>query len=144
MRKIMIILSLIFILVACTNENIDQEHLAYVENFGWTIKSFISSEQFMNDEIPPEIHEIYKMINITFMEAYIGKELTSTSYKLKERDPEGEHLNVHIYEHEGEIIGATGGMNTYSGMFNLADKSVLVESEEIKKMEKELYEKLND
>lgn len=135
----MIISSFIFILVACTNENIDKEHLAYVEDFGWTIKSFNSSEQVMMGEISPEIHEIYKVANITFVELYIGKELTVTSYQLNEIDLGGENLIVYIYEYEGEIVGATGVTSAYSGMFNLADKTVVEESQDIKKMKKELY-----
>lgn len=135
----MIISSFIFILVACTNENIDKEHLAYVEDFGWTIKSFNSSEQVMMGEISPEIHEIYKVANITFVELYIGKELTVTSYQLNEIDLGGENLIVYIYEYEGEIVGATGVTSAYSGMFNLADKTVVEESQDMKKMKKELY-----
>ena len=135
----MIISSFIFILVACTNENIDKEHLAYVEDFGWTIKSFNSSEQVMMGEISPEIHEIFKVANITFVELYIGKELTVTSYQLNEIDLGGENLIVYIYEYEGEIVGATGVTSAYSGMFNLADKTVVEESQDMKKMKKELY-----
>ena len=139
MKKVMITLIFIFILVACTNENIDKKHLAYVEDFEWTIKSFISSEQVTIREMMPETREAHKVANITFLESFIGKELTKTSYQLNEIDLGGEHVKAYIYEYEGEIVGAKGGTSAFPGMFNLADKSVLVESEEMKRMKKELY-----
>ena len=141
----MIILSFTFILVACTNENIDKEHLVYIEDLGWTIESFHSSEQIIIGDIPPEILKLDRAANITFMEQYIGKELTVTNYQLNEKDLEGKNYTAYIYEYEGEIVGSKGVSSAYSGIFNLADKKGVEESnEELQKKAKELYEKQDD
>lgn len=140
MKKLLSILSFTFILVACTDENIDKEHLAYVEDLGWTIKSFNSSEKILIDEIPPEILEGDRAANITFKEQYIGKELTVTSYQLNEKDLEGKNYRADIYEYNGEIVGSIGHSSAYPGAFNLADKKGVEESyKEIQKKEKEIY-----
>ncbi|WP_042473216.1 DUF4830 domain-containing protein [Bacillus ndiopicus] len=121
----MIILSFTFFLVACTNENIDKEHLAYIENLGWTIKSFNASEQIVVEPAPETI-ENYKSSNITFIENYIGKELNITTYELKEKNPEGDNLRLIIYEYEGEIVGSIGEVPNYTpGIFNPSDKKSL-------------------
>lgn len=122
MKKLMSMLSFTLILVACTNETIDKAHLAYIENLGWTIKSFHSSEQIIIDDIPPEILKSDRVANITFMEQYIGQELMVTSYHLTEKDLENTNYRAYIYEYEGEIVGAKGVSNAYPGIFNLADK----------------------
>gem|GEM_PF-2974499 len=118
MKKLMIILSFMFILVACDNQNIDEEHYAYIGNLGWTIASFDSTEQVTLD-FAPETIENYKAANITFIEDFIGEVLNITTYKLKEKDPEGDNL----YEYEGEIVGSIGEITNYTpGMFNPSDK----------------------
>lgn len=95
MKKLMIILSFTIILVACTNKSIDKEHLAYIESLDWTIASFNSTKQVKLDFAPETIAN-YKASNITFIENYIGKELKITTYKLKEKDPEGDNLILNI------------------------------------------------
>ncbi|MEC1178235.1 DUF4830 domain-containing protein [Metasolibacillus meyeri] len=110
------------ILVACTNENIDKEHLAYIENLGWTIKSFNASAQIVM-EPALETVENYQSSNITFIGNYIGKELNITTYELKETSLEGENLRLNIYEYEGEIVGSIGEIPNYTpGIFNPSDK----------------------
>lgn len=128
MKKLMIILIFTFILVACTNENIDKEHLAYIENLDWTIASFDSTKQVTLD-FTPEATANYKASNITFIENYIGKELNITTYKLKEKDPEGDNLILNVYEYEGNIVGSIGGISNYTpGIFNPSDKKSLEDS----------------
>ena len=142
MKKLLvIILSFTFVLVACTNEDIDKEHLAYIENLGWTIKSFHSSEQIIIDDIPPEMFESDRAVNMSFMEKYVGKKLTVTSYQLSEKDLEGKNYFSYVYEYEGKIIGAGGVLRAFpGGMFNLADKEEIEKSnKEIQKKAKELY-----
>ncbi|GLC87123.1 DUF4830 domain-containing protein [Lysinibacillus piscis] len=142
MKKLMITLSFTFILVACATKNIDKEHLSYIENFGWTIKSLHSSEQITVDDISPEILVLNRAANITFMEQYTGKELTVTSYQLNEKDLEGENYTAYIYEYEGKIVGSMGVSSAYSGIFNLADKKGVEErNKELQKKAKELYRK---
>lgn len=140
MKKLLIILSSTFILVACTDENIEKEHLAYIEDLGWTIKSFNSSEQIILGDIPPEILEGDRAANINFKVQYIGKELTVTSYQLNEKDLEGKNYRADIYEYDGEIIGSIGQSSAYPGAFNLADKKGEEErNKETLKKEKEIY-----
>lgn len=140
MKKLMIILSFTVILVACTNENIDKEHIEYIENLGWTIKSFNSSEQMVMEEPAPETIESYRASNINFIEQYIGRELVVTGYQLNEKDLEGENFIAYIYEYEGEIVGAKGISSAYPGEFNLADKKGQEErNKELQKKEKEFY-----
>ncbi|MFJ7183851.1 hypothetical protein [Lysinibacillus xylanilyticus] len=128
MKKLMIILSFMFILVACDNQNIDEEHYAYIGNLGWTIASFDSTEQVTLDFAPEKISNI-KAANITFIEEFIGKELNITTYKLKEKDPEGDDLIINVYEYEGEIVGSIGEITNYTpGMFNPSDKKGLEDS----------------
>lgn len=122
MRNLIVILSFIFILAACDNESFDKEHLAYIENLGWTIKSFDSTERVMM-ELSPESIANYKASNITFIENYIGKKLDVTSYILNEKDPKADNFIVDVYEYEGEIIGTIGKIpNATPGVFNLTDK----------------------
>ncbi|KOY80651.1 DUF4830 domain-containing protein [Lysinibacillus macroides] len=113
------------ILAACASQNIDKEHLAYIENLGWTIQSFDSTEQ-VTLALAPETIANYEEATITFIEEYIGKEVTITSYTLKEKDPENDQLLVYIYEHQGEIIGTIGKIqNATPGIFNPANKAGL-------------------
>lgn len=111
-----------FILVAYDNQNIDEEHHAYIENSGWTIASFDSTEQVTMDFAPETIAN-YKAANITFIEDFIGKELNIITYKLKEKGPEGDNLIIKVYEYEGEIVGSIGEITNYTpGMFNRSEK----------------------
>lgn len=122
LRNLIVILSFLFILVACGNESFDKEHLAYIEKLGWTIKSLDSTEQVIM-ELSPESIANYKASNITFIGNYIGKELVVTSYELNEEDPKGDNLIVDVYEYEGKIVGTIGKIpNATPGVFNLADK----------------------
>ena len=145
MKKLIIILSCLWILIACTDKNIDKEHRAYIENLGWTIKSFDSSKQIIMGELPPEILASYRAVNITFMEQYIGKELIVTSHQLSEKDLSGENYRADIYEYEGAIVGSIGGSSAYPGTFNLAHKKEMEEiNKELEKRAKELYGELDD
>ncbi|MGE7910617.1 hypothetical protein [Lysinibacillus xylanilyticus] len=102
-----------FILIAYDNQNIDEEHHAYIENLGWTIASFDSTEQVTLDFAPEKIAN-NKAANITFIEEFIGKELNITTYKLKEKDPEGNNLIINVYEYEVEIVGSIGEITNYT------------------------------
>ncbi|MFJ8517663.1 hypothetical protein [Lysinibacillus xylanilyticus] len=52
--------------------------------------------------------------------------LNITTYKLKEKDPEGDNLIINVYEYEGEIVGSIGEVTNYTpGMFNPSDKKGL-------------------
>ncbi len=113
------------ILAGCASQNIDKEHLAYIENLGWTIQSFDSTEH-VTLALASETIANYKAATINFMEEYIGKEVTITSYTLKEKDSENDHLTVFIYEYQGEIIGAIGKIpNATPGIFNPTNKTAL-------------------
>ncbi|MFJ8515265.1 hypothetical protein [Lysinibacillus xylanilyticus] len=128
MRKLMIILSFMFILFACDNQNINEEHHSYIENLGWTNAAFDSTEQVTLDFASETIAN-YKAANITFIEDYIGKVLNITTYKSKEKDPEGDNLIINVYEYEGEIVGSIGETTNYTpGMFNPSDKKGLEDS----------------
>lgn len=124
-RNFILLVSCLLLLAACSSQNIDKEHLAYIENLGWTIQSFGSTEQ-VTLALASETIASYKDATINFMEAYIGKEVTVTSYTLKEKDPENDHLIVYIYEYQGEIIGTVGKIpNATPGIFNPANKEEL-------------------
>lgn len=72
---------------------------------------------------------ILDLVNITIIEDYIGKVLNITTYKLKEKDPEGDNLIINVYEYEGEIVGSIGEVTNYRpGMFNPSDKKGLEDS----------------
>ncbi|MFF2797111.1 hypothetical protein [Lysinibacillus xylanilyticus] len=69
---------------------------------------------------------ILVLANITIIEDYIGKVLNITTYKLKEKDPEGDILIISVYGYEGEIVGSIGEVTNYTpGMFNPSDKKDL-------------------
>lgn len=121
MRLLIVIFCFILPLTACNNEKIKDEHVAYIDHLGWTIESFESNRQ-ETVEIVKEIIENYRAANINFIEEYAGKELNVTCYKLKEKDLEGNHILVDLYEYEGKIVGAIGKLpNTTPGIFNLTD-----------------------
>ncbi|MGE7930655.1 hypothetical protein [Lysinibacillus xylanilyticus] len=57
------------------------------------------------------------------------KRVFLTTYKLKEKDPEGDNFIINVYEYEGEIVGSIGEITNYTpGMFNPSDKKGLEDS----------------
>lgn len=48
---------------------------------------------------------IMKRVELTFLNEYLGEEITQHSYELKEEDVEGERLKAVILEVKEEIIG---------------------------------------
>lgn len=87
-----------------------------------------------------------RAVNMTFMEPYIGKKLTVTSYQLSEKDLSDENYQAYVYEYEGEIIGAGGVLRAFpGGIFNLADKKEMEKyNNELEKRANELYGELDD
>lgn len=121
MRILIIVFCFILPLTACNKEKIKEEHIAYIDNLGWTIESFESNTQ-ETVEIVKDTIENYRAANINFIENYAGKELNVTRYKLKEKDLEGDNILVVLYEYEDKIVGAIGKLpNATPGIFNLTE-----------------------
>ena len=75
----------------------------------------------------------YEASGITFLNEYLGEEITQHSYELKEEDVEGERLKAVILEVKEEIIGGYGILPSWSpGTFNLDDKERLINEQKIK------------
>ncbi|WP_407647342.1 DUF4830 domain-containing protein [Gracilibacillus oryzae] len=68
------------------------------------------------------------------LEAYNkkGKEATITTYRLKEKQQNGDKLSATIYEIDGKIIGGYGGLENWDpGIFRLDDKKRLMKEGKI-------------
>lgn len=123
MKKIMMILCILFILTACNNESINEKHRLYLEELGWSIKSFDTKE---TREISKDSLAFNDSYQFSFLEKYVGKELDVTTYELNEKDIEGDNIQAILYEYNGEIIGSVGKTkNATPGIVNLEDKDII-------------------
>lgn len=119
MKKITTILSLLFILIACNNEKINEKHRLYLEELGWSIQSFDTKKTI---ELSKDSLVFYNTDQYSFLENYVGKELVVMTYELHEKDIEGDNIQAILYEHNGEIIGSVGKIkNATPGILNLED-----------------------
>lgn len=76
----------------------------------------------------------YEASGITFLEEYIGVEVTEYFYELKEKDVEGKPLEVVLLEVDRDVIGGYGILHSWDpGIFNLDDKERLRSEQMIKK-----------
>lgn len=119
MKKITMFLSLLFILTACNNENMNEKHRLYLEELGWSINSFDTKKTI---ELSKDSLAFYNSYQFSFLENYVGKEVVVTTYGLNEKDIEGDNIQAILYEHNGEIIGSVGKTkNATPGILNLED-----------------------
>ncbi|MCR2820055.1 DUF4830 domain-containing protein [Lederbergia panacisoli] len=92
-----------------------------------------SHERFRNAETPNEVLSGFEANGITFLNDYIGKEVTQYTYELKEKDIEGKRLKAILYEEKEKIIGGYGVLPSWTpGLFNLDDKQSLINERNIK------------
>lgn len=125
MKKILVILSLLFILAACNKESIDEKHKLYLEELGWSVKSFDTKETI---ELSEDSLVFYDSYHFSFLEKYVGKALDVTTYELNEKDVEGDNIQALLYEHNGEIIGSVGKtVNATPGILNLEDSDIVTD-----------------
>ncbi|MEK3977744.1 DUF4830 domain-containing protein [Psychrobacillus sp. FSL K6-2836] len=117
----------------CSQESLDEQHELYLSNKGWEIKELLEVETYQL-EIPDEMLSNYEASGITFLEEYIGGEVTEYFYELREKDVEGKPLEAILFEEHGDIIGGYGILPSWEpGRFNLDDKERLRKEHMIKK-----------
>ncbi|WP_062106828.1 DUF4830 domain-containing protein [Bacillus niameyensis] len=125
LRTLIILLGLLLI-TGCSHKRIDKQHDQYLSNKGWDIQRLVEVETYILD-IPDEILRNYEASGITFIEEYVGKEVVEYSYKLKQKDIEGERLKAILIVVEEEIVGGYGILPSWTpGIFSLDDKNRLI------------------
>ncbi|WP_169891106.1 DUF4830 domain-containing protein [Litchfieldia alkalitelluris] len=130
--RIIVMLVIGLFISGCGSVRLNEEHDQYLSDKGWEIKELTEERTYLLD-IPDELLSNYEASGITFLNEYLGKEVTTYSYELKDKDIEGERLKAFVYEVEGEIIGGYGVLPSWTpGRFNLDDKERLVNEEMIK------------
>ncbi|RDU37181.1 hypothetical protein DRW41_10905 [Neobacillus piezotolerans] len=130
-KFIMIVIGL-FVISGCGQESVNEQHQQYLSNKGWKIKKIIEVDTFILDT-PTELLTNFEASGITFLNEYLGEEVTQYTYELKEKDIEGERLKAIIYETKEEIIGGYGVLPSWTpGIFNLDDKQRLINEEMVK------------
>ncbi|MBB6452390.1 hypothetical protein HNQ94_000835 [Salirhabdus euzebyi] len=121
-----------FFLVSCGGKDIPEVHNDYLLQHNWHIKKFQKAETKVLDHFP-EYYESLRIADLDLKE-YEGKEVTITSYLLKEKQINGEKMTAHIYEYDGDIIGGHGVLANWSpGLFSLTDKQRLMDEGIMKK-----------
>nr|WP_144924135.1 DUF4830 domain-containing protein [Paenibacillus bovis] len=127
-RMILMLVSTIILIIGCNSGPISEKHKVHREflvDKGWEIKKSTDVETYTLD-IPIEALSNYHASRITFLDDYIGEEVTVYTYELKQKDNEG-NLITYIYEVEDEIIGGYGKLPGWTpGGFNLDDKERLI------------------
>lgn len=127
MRTIFATIAGVLLLVACSQETINEQHKAYLSNKGWEITQSTEVETYSLD-IPEEMLVNYEASGIIFLREHVGETVTTYSYELKEKDIEGERLKASIYEVDGVIIGGYGALPNWTpGLFNLDEKERLMD-----------------
>ncbi|WP_088102883.1 DUF4830 domain-containing protein [Halalkalibacter urbisdiaboli] len=130
--RMFLILVGFLIISGCGQESLNEQHKQYLSNKGWEVKELIEVKTYILD-IPNEMLSGYEASGITFFGDYLGKEVTSYIYELKEKDVEGKRLKSVVFEAEEEIIGGYGLLPSWSpGKFNLDDKERLINEKMIK------------
>ncbi len=116
----------------CGQKSYNEQQELFLANNGWSIKKLMEVETYMLD-IPNEMLSNYEASGITFLEDYLGKEVTECLFVLKEKDRNGENLKAVVFETEEEIIGGYGILPSWTpGLFNLGDKERLINEQMIK------------
>ena len=130
--RLFLLVIVVLLTAACSQEAHNEQHVEYLSNKGWNIKELTEEETYILD-IPNEMLSNYEASGITFLNDYLGEEVTMYSYKLKEKDIEGKHLKAFLLELEGNIIGSYGVLPSWDpGLFNLDDKERLINEQMIK------------
>ena len=129
MNKIFFITLCSFVLlIGCgkeTTKEILEEHIQYLDSYGWHVKDKISEKSEVMNYFPERLQTL--RIAGLDLEPYKNKELVVTSYKLKEKQKTGKKMYVSIYEYDGKIIGGHGGLEDWDpGLFALTDKERLI------------------
>lgn len=126
------VLAGVLLVAACSKESFPEQHGEYLANKGWEINESIKVETYVLD-IPHEMLSNYEASGITFMNEYLGEEITQHAYELKEKDIDGKRLKAVVFETEAEIIGGYGVLPNWDpGTFNLDDKERLMNEQIIK------------
>lgn len=131
-EKIFLIIVALLIISSCGQESINEQHQQFLLNKGWKSKELIEVNTYTLD-IPNEMLSGYEASGITFLRNNLGKEVTSYTYELKEKDIEGNRLISVVFEADDEIIGGYGILPNWSpGLFHLDDKERLTNEKLIK------------
>lgn len=130
--KIFVMLVVGLLISGCGQESLNEQHQQYLSIKGWKIKELTEERTYILD-IPNELLSNYEASGITFLNEYLGKEVTQFTYELKEKDIEGEDLKAFVYEVDEKVIGGYGVLPSWTpGRFNLDDKERLINEEMIK------------
>ena len=119
----------------CTqaNDTISKSHEEYLLQYGWHIKSKCNTSTKIVHYYP-ELIETLKSGGLN-LEPYNNKgiEATITSYRLIEKQQNGDTLLAIIYEIDGELAGGYGALENWTpGVFSLDDKERLIDEGIIK------------
>ena len=126
MRKALAMLVMLLMISGCEIESLNKQHELYLSNKGWEIKELLEVDTYQL-EIVDEVLSNYEASGITFLEEYIGLEVTEYFYGLREKDVKGKPLEAVLYEVDGDIIGGYGILPSWEpGTFNLDDKVRLI------------------
>ena len=114
----------------CTQatETISKSHEEYLLQYGWHIKSKCNTSIEIINYYPEQIETLQS--GGFNLEPYNNKgiEATITSYRLIEKQQNGDMLSATIYELDGEIVGGFGGLENWTpGIFSLDDKERLLD-----------------
>jgi|GEM_PF-1034709 hypothetical protein len=124
-KKIIVLIAffcLVF-LFGCSKDPTEQiydNHLEYLESFGWHIEDKISerTQDTKKTNLDAQIAGID-------LEPY--NEVEITTYLLKEKQKTGKKIYASIYEYNGHIIGGNGQLEEWlPGVFSLKDQERLI------------------
>ena len=120
----------------CTqaNDTISKSHKDYLSQYRWHIKSKCNTSTEIVNYYPEQIETL--QIGGLNLEPYNNKgiEATITSYRLIEKQQNGDTLSATIYEIDGNLVGGYGGLENWTpGIFSLDDKERLIDEGIIKK-----------
>ncbi|WP_202077908.1 DUF4830 domain-containing protein [Caldalkalibacillus salinus] len=131
-NRICLILIGLFIISGCGQESLNEHHKQYLADRGWEINKATEVKTYILN-MPQEVLSDYEASGITFLEDYVGQEVTSHTYELKETDTDGERLKAVVFEAEDDIIGGFGVLPNWSpGRFDLSEKERLINDNKIK------------
>ena len=109
-------------------KTISKIHKDYLSQYGWHIKSKCNTSTEIVNYYPEQI-ETFQSRGLN-LEPYNNKDIeaTITSYRLIEKQQNGDTLSVSIYEIDGEIVGGYGALENWTpGIFSLDDKERLLD-----------------
>ena len=120
----------------CTqaNDTISKSHEEYLLQYGWHIKSKCNTSTEIVNYYPEQIETL--QTGGFNLESYNNKgiEATITSYRLIEKQQNGDTLSATIYEIDGNLVGGYGRLENWTpGIFSLDDKERLIDEGIIKK-----------